>query len=580
MTCGFEVILLTLLQLAKSLSIDLPDDFPGLQEILAKRDAKLKKIPMEVLHSVPTSLLFSLEAIPGLQWDKLQSVRSKDGSYLFSPASTAFAFNQSKDPHCLYYLNNVAHNFNGGVPDFYPVDLFEQLWSVDRLERLGIARYFQPQIKEMLEHVHRNWTKRGIGWTKDSDLPDIDDTSMGFRLLRLNGYNVSADVFETFEKDGEFYCFLGQADEAPSAMFNFYRATQVQFLGETILEEGNNFATNFLSKKRAANQIIDKWVIAKDLLGEVSYALYFPWYASLPRVETRFYLDHYGGGDDVWIAKTLFRLHKVSNDDNLELGKLDFNKCQDLHRKEWKRIQEWHSKCGLEDLGFSRERLLVVYFLAAANIFEPDRSQERLAWVKTLALLETITSKYHDQEQRNAFVYEFNKSSTSLYQGLGILWTLIETLHSFSLSSPSASFNILQDAWKKWLLGWQGEGDKWEGEAELLVSMIHINGGYQLSHDLPLNSQYQRLVEISNKLCHQLRSLQSDKQNNSNESLKANPEIRVKMQELVQLVLSSNGMDVNMKKTFLTVTKSFYYAAHTDPDTVKSQIEKVLFESV
>ena len=76
----------------------------------------------------------------------------------------------------------------------------------------------------------------------------------------------------------------------------------------------------------------------------------------------------------------------------------------------------WHSKCGLEELGLSRERLLVVYFLAAANIFEPDRSQERLAWVKTLALLETITSKYHDQKQRKAFVYEFNKSTTSLYQ--------------------------------------------------------------------------------------------------------------------------------------------------------------------
>ena len=69
---------------------------------------------MEALHSVPTTLLFSLEAIPGLQWDKLQRVRSRDGSYLFCPSSTAFAFNQSKDPHCLAYLNNVAQNFNGG----------------------------------------------------------------------------------------------------------------------------------------------------------------------------------------------------------------------------------------------------------------------------------------------------------------------------------------------------------------------------------------------------------------------------------------------------------------------------------
>ncbi|XP_054814368.1 ent-copalyl diphosphate synthase 5-like [Prosopis cineraria] len=589
MTCGFEVILPTLLQSAKSLNIDLPDDFPALQEILARRDAKLKRIPMEVLHSVPTSLLFSLEAIPGLQWKKLQKVRSKDGSYLFCPSSTAFAFTQSKDPHCLNYLNNVAHNFNGGVPDFYPIEFFEQLWIVDRLERLGIARYFQPKIKDILDYVHRNWNERGIGWTKDSELPDLDDTSMGFRLLRLNGYDVSANVFKTFEKDGEFGCLPGQTDEGATVMFNFYRATQVQFPGETILDEGNNFANNFLSKKRAANQIFDKWIIAKDLPGEVSYALDFPWYASLPRVETRFYLDQYGGGDDVWISKTLYRLHKVSNDDNLELGKLDYNKCQALHRVEWKRIQEWYSECELEKFGLSKERLLVAYFLAAANIFEPERSQERLAWVKTSALIHTLKSTYHDQHQRKAFLDEFNNTSTSLNERWlnknksreGLLGTLIETLHSFSLSPPFAGFNILHDAWKKWLLGWQNEGDKWEGEAELLVNMININGGCQLSHDLQLNPQYQRLVQVSNQLCHQLHSLQSTKENNNNGSYMANPEIGQKMQELVQLVLSnSNGMDINMKKTFLTVTKSFYYVAHTDPETVKSHIEKVLFERI
>ncbi|XP_054816460.1 ent-copalyl diphosphate synthase 5-like [Prosopis cineraria] len=579
MTCGFEVILPTLLQSAKSLDIDLPDDFPALKEIFARRDAKLRRIPMEVLHSVPTSLLFSLEAIPGLQWEKLQRVRSKDGSYLFCPSSTAFAFTQSKDPHCLNYLNSVAHNFNGGVPDFYPIEFFEQLWIVDRLERLGIARYFQPKIKDILDYVHRNWNERGIGWTKDSELPDLDDTSMGFRLLRLNGYDVSANVFKTFEKDGEFCCLPGQTDEGATVMFNFYRATQVQFPGETILDEGNNFATNFLSEKRAANQILDKWIIAKDLPGEVSYALDFPWYASLPRVETRFYLDHYGGRDDVWISKTLYRLHKVSNNDNLELGKLDYNKCQALHRVEWKRIREWYSECELERFGLSKERLLVAYFLAAANIFEPERSQERLAWVKTSTLIHTLKSTYRDQHQRKAFVHEFNNTSNSLNErSEGLLGTLLETLHSFSLSLPSLIYECMQ--WRKWLLGWQSEGDKWEGEAELLVNMININGGYQLSDDLQLNPQYQRLVQVSNLLCHQLDSLQSTKGNNNNGRYKASPEIGEKMRELVQLVLTSNGMDLNMKKTFLTVTKSFYYAAYTDPHTVKSHIEKVLFQRV
>lgn len=65
--------------------------------------------------------------------------------------------------------------------------------------------------------------------------------------------------------------------------------------------------------------------------------------------------------------------------------------------------------------------------------------------------------------------------------------------------------------WEKWLLGWLGEGDKWEGEAELLVNMIHINGGYQVSHGLQLNPQYQKLVKISNHVCHLLCSLKSTK---------------------------------------------------------------------
>lgn len=40
---------------------------------------------------------------------------------------------------------------------------------------------------------------------------------------------------------------------------------------------------------------------------QVGYALDVPWYASLPRLETSFFLDQYGGEDDVWIGKTLYR---------------------------------------------------------------------------------------------------------------------------------------------------------------------------------------------------------------------------------------------------------------------------------
>lgn len=77
-------------------------------------------------------------------------------------------------------------------------------------------------------------------------------------------------------------------------------------------------------------------------------------------------------------------------------------------------IYRWYSECGLEELGLSREKLLLGYFVAAASIFEPERSQERFAWVKTSALIEAIKSNYHDQQQRKDFVHEFNNTTTSL----------------------------------------------------------------------------------------------------------------------------------------------------------------------
>ena len=44
---------------------------------------------------------------------------------------------------------------------------------------------------------------------------------------------------------------------------------------------------------------------------QVGYALDTPWYASLPRLETSFFLDQYGGEDDVWIGKTLYRYIQI-----------------------------------------------------------------------------------------------------------------------------------------------------------------------------------------------------------------------------------------------------------------------------
>ncbi|PWA44915.1 terpenoid cyclases/protein prenyltransferase alpha-alpha toroid [Artemisia annua] len=123
-------------------------------------------------------------------------------------------------------------------------------------------------------------------------------------------------------------------------MFNLYRASQMLFPGEKILDDANKFSHKFLTDKRSRNELLDKWVISKDLPGEVGYALDVPWYASLTRLEARYYLEQYGGDDDVWIGKTLYRMGNVNNNKYLEMAKLDYNHCQTIHQLEWSQMQK------------------------------------------------------------------------------------------------------------------------------------------------------------------------------------------------------------------------------------------------
>ncbi|KAI3732398.1 hypothetical protein L1987_63603 [Smallanthus sonchifolius] len=447
MPIGFEVAFPSLAEMARKLKLEIPDSTPAIKEIYARRNLKLSK--QDVMHKVPTTLLHSLEGMPDLKWEKLLKLQCKDGSLLFSPSSTAFALMQTKDEKCLQYLTNVVTKFNGGVPNVYPVDLFEHIWVVDRLQRLGIARYFEPEIKECVEYIHRHWTKDGICWAKNSNVQDIDDTTMGFRILRLYGYETSPDVFRQFEKDGKFVCFEGKSTQAVIGMFNLYRASQVLFPGEKILEDAKKFSYRYLKENQWKNTLLDKWIIAKDLPGEVGYALSVPWYASLPRLETRYYLEQYGGEDDVWIGKTLYR---------------------------------WYVNFGIKQLGASDiSSLLVSYYVAAASIFEPERSSERNSWAKTTILVDTISKLFE---------------------------------------SPQLS-----------------KGDR-------------------------------RAFENGNTRC-------------DNGATSATIDSR--MQELVQLVLSDSphdDLDRDLKQTFLTVARAFYYKAYFDHETINDHISKAMSKIV
>lgn len=77
------------------------------------------------------------------------------------------------------------------------------------------------------------------------------------------------DVFKNFEKDGEFFCFVGQSTQAVTGMYNLNRASQISFPGEDILHRAGTFSYEFLRQREAEGALRDKWIISKDLPGEV-----------------------------------------------------------------------------------------------------------------------------------------------------------------------------------------------------------------------------------------------------------------------------------------------------------------------
>ena len=53
-----------------------------------------------------------------------------------------------------------------------------------------------------------------------------------------------SDTLKHFERKGEFLCFAGQTTQVVTGMFNLYRASQISFLGDKILEEVKQFSAN------------------------------------------------------------------------------------------------------------------------------------------------------------------------------------------------------------------------------------------------------------------------------------------------------------------------------------------------
>lgn len=108
------------------------------------------RIPRDILHKVATTLLHSMEGMADLDWEKLLKLQSRDGSFLFSPASTAYALQQTKDRNCMSYLSRAVHKFNGGGMQRLLIDLIECMHANCELSKLNCTMPIEKDLMLVL----------------------------------------------------------------------------------------------------------------------------------------------------------------------------------------------------------------------------------------------------------------------------------------------------------------------------------------------------------------------------------------------------------------------------------------------
>nr|UPQ49784.1 cis-kolav-3,13e-dienol synthase [Marchantia polymorpha] len=422
---GFELVFPSILDHAKNLDLDLPYNLPVIDKLRAAREEKLRKIPLHLIYTTPTSVTYSLEGIRDVvDWEQIsQQQQQTDGSFGCSPAATACAYLHTGNESCFRYLTSIPQLCDGAAPPFYPSDIFQRLWAVDRLQRLGIARHFESEIKASLDYVYEHFSSRvGCSWASTCNVTDLDDSAMAFRLLRLHGYDVSSDCFQHFRDSGEWCTYPGEINRGVSSTFNFYRAAQTCFPEECLLMEGAEWARRFLLDKHTQNLCRDKWVISKGLHAEVGSALSNPWYEHLPRLEHRSYLDQYGP-QHVWISKVLYRMHSFTNSVFLKLAKADFNLCQSKHQEELQVLLRWNEERGFNSIRTREKQMVYCFYVAVCILPAPEQSMARTVWAK-LAMLNVLIDDFFDSPSESytdkvQFLEAFRSRNPNLMDGTG-----------------------------------------------------------------------------------------------------------------------------------------------------------------
>ncbi|KAM2057932.1 hypothetical protein ACFX16_030568 [Malus domestica] len=386
---GFDIIFPSLIQSAMNLDINLPLGESTLASIFHMRDFELQRGNGSNSEGWRAFLAYISEGNAELQdWQTVMKYQRKNGSLFNSPSTTAAAFTHTKNADCLQYLRRLLDKFGNAVPTIYPLDKYARLSMVSSLESLGIDRHFREEIRSVIDETYRLWLQGD-----EEIFSDAATCAMAFRLLRVNGYDISADPLVKFSEDCFFNSYGGYLKDVSAALELFRASEIIIHPDESILEKQNYWTSHFL-KEELSNMLIQPHRPNKHIALEVDHALKSPYHANLGRLSTKRAIKHYNT-DGTRILKSSYSSLNIGHEDFLELAVEDYNICQSIHRKEFNHLERWVVEHRLDKLKFARQKQAYCYLSAAADLFPPELSDARMSWAKN-AFLTTVVDDFFD----------------------------------------------------------------------------------------------------------------------------------------------------------------------------------------